>query len=116
MMAPTVASLMATDCVPAYIPDVRLNAGVAACFAPMLKSPKTSSSPEIEVDWKTPPVLLPLVPTYTFPFATVGTVNFTAFPAVLPVPWVLFQSSLATLVASYACSTVGPHVPDCFVQ
>ena len=47
-----------------------------------------------------PPVLLPRVPMYTLPLATVGTVNLTAFPAVLPVPCVLFQSSVARLPAS----------------
>jgi hypothetical protein len=50
----------------------------------------------------TPPELLPRVPTYTLPLATVGTVNFTAFPAALPAPVALFQSSFATFAASYA--------------
>ena len=53
---------------------------------------------------------LPRVPIYTFPFATVGTVNFTAFPAVSRPPdaWELFHSSVETLLASYACRTAGP--------
>ncbi len=45
-----------------------------------------------------------VVPTYTFPFTITGTANLTAFPA-LSRPFaacVLFQSSLATLVASCA--------------
>ena len=41
-------------------------------------------------------VLFPRVPMYTLPFATVGTVNFTAFPAAFPVPCVLFHSDFRT--------------------
>src|SRR5260370_41052437 len=47
---------------------------------------------------------------YTLPFAIVGTVNFTAFPA-----WsrfagacALFHISWPRFVASYACKTAGP--------
>ena len=40
--------------------------------------PYTSTSPLLEVEPGAPPVLLPRVPTYTLPLATVGTVNFTA--------------------------------------
>ena len=43
------------------------------------------------------------VPTYTLPFATVGTVNFTAFPAWSDPLLVLFHNSVARLVASCAC-------------
>jgi hypothetical protein len=47
---------------------------------------------------------------YTLPLATVGTVNFTAFPAVSrpPVAWELFHNSVATLLALYACKMAGP--------
>jgi hypothetical protein len=53
---------------------------------------------------------LPRVPIYTFPFATVGTVNFTAFPAVSrpPAASELFQSSIEMLLASNACKIEGP--------
>ena len=55
---------------------------------------------------------------YTLPLATVGTANFTAFPAWsrLADACELFQSSLARFVASYACKTAGPHQVDCGVQ
>src|SRR5271168_997148 len=76
--------------------------------------PYTSSSPfTVAV---APPLLFPRVPTYTLPFATVGTVNFTAFPAAFPVPCVLFHSSVARLVASYAWRTAGPQPDACCVQ
>ena len=58
----------------------------------------------------------PRVPTYTFPFATVGTVNLTAKPAAFIGPCELFHNSVPRLVASYAWSTVGPHPGDPVVQ
>jgi hypothetical protein len=48
-------------------------------YLPYGNNPYTSISPNV-----VPPPIessLPRVPMYTFPFATVGTVNFTAFPA-----------------------------------
>jgi len=45
-------------------------------------------------------VVAPRVPIYTFPFATVGTVNFTAFPALSPDACELLHSSVETLAAS----------------
>src|SRR5262249_28447389 len=60
--------------------------------------------------------LLPRVPTYTLPLATVGTVNFTEFPAASAGFLALFHSSVARLVASYACSTAGPQREACVVQ
>jgi len=55
-----------------------------------------------------PPVLLPRVPTYTLPFAIVGTVNFTALPAASGPESGLLQSS-RSVSASYARSTAGPQ-------
>ena len=63
-----------------------------------------------------PPALLPRVPTYTLPLAIVGTVNFTALPARSTLEPALFHSSRPMLVASYACSTAGPHPGDSAVQ
>src|SRR5277367_2347108 len=45
---------------------------------------------------------------YTFPFAIVGTVYFTAFPAAFPGPCELFHNSLPRFAASYACKMAGP--------
>ena len=48
------------------------------------------------------------------PFATVGTVNFTAFPAVSlpPVACELFHYSVATLLAVYAYKMAGPAATE----
>jgi len=53
---------------------------------------------------------------YTFPLATVGTVNVTAKPALSAAAIELFQSSLVRFVALKACKTAGPHPGDCGVQ
>src|SRR5579859_159132 len=52
-------------------------------------------------------------PTYTFPLATTGTVNFTAPAAASLVPaWLLLYNSCPTFSALYACKIAGCPLPQ----